>query len=637
MDGDAAWDGVDVAPLARLARDAFINTLDAVPEAKTLLIDPSLAGPLGLILDVHALRQHGVDKMFWLEPTPPSQPEQVNAPTRNLVYLCRPEIRWLDTLLAHYEADTMAHGDDRKHDYAIAFVPYRTEPCVQYLRKHNMLNHVTIHNFPLEFSVLSPDVLSLEATADFRRIFLDGDQTLLFQSAQALMTMQSTYGLFPRIVGKGDLANRLCDLLVRQRREHFASEPNHAALQTLSPQIDALVVFDRTVDMVTPFSTQLTYEGLIDEILGIRNGYVEVEASWVGATAPAAQGRASTSMAAAKRKVRLDGAEDPLFRAIQDNNFAVVGEKLHTVAKRISQDYQGRHQANTVDEIRAFVGRLGNLQSEHASLRLHTYIVEHLLQTTRTERFHRVLEIQQNLVAGYQLSQQLAAIEELVYLQVPVLSVLRLACLACVVGANVRAKWLEAFKASVVQMYGYEYLPMLLALEQLQLLSVPPVHPKGTRVSRFSDLQKPLRLVDDEVDEALPKDISYVFSGYAPLSVRLVQTICQHDQVLLARRQRRDELPSAPRIAGWRNVDDSIVHWSGATFDFAQEAEQDAATDDAVKTTLVFFVGGVTYAEIAALRLMSQQQRNRRFLIATTSMVNGDSLLEQLRPAVPVS
>ena len=79
------------------------------------------------------------------------------------------------------------------------------------------------------------------------------------------------------------------------------------------------------------------------------------------------------------------------------------------------------------------------------------------------------------------------------------------------------------------------------------------------------------------------------------------------------------------------------MHWSGATFDFAQEAEQDAATDDAVKTTLVFFVGGVTYAEIAALRLMSQQQRNRRFLIATTSMVNGDSLLEQLRPAVPVS
>lgn len=637
MDGDAAWDGVDVAPLARLARDAFVNTLDAVPEAKTLLIDPSLAGPLGLILDVHALRQHGVDKMFWLEPTPPSQPEQVNAPTRNLVYLCRPEIRWLDTLLAHYKADTMAHGDDRKHDYAIAFVPYRTEPCVQYLRKHNMLNHVTIHNFPLEFSVLSPDVLSLEATADFRRTFLDGDQTLLFQSAQALMTMQSTYGLFPRIVGKGDLANRLCDLLVRQRREHFASEPNHAALQTLSPQIDALVVFDRTVDMVTPFSTQLTYEGLIDETLGIRNGYVEVEASWVGATAPAAQGRASTSMAAAKRKVLLDGAEDPLFRAIQDNNFAVVGEKLHTVAKRISQDYQGRHQANTVDEIRAFVGRLGNLQSEHASLRLHTYIVEHLLQTTRTERFHRVLEIQQNLVAGYQLSQQLAAIEELVYLQVPVLSVLRLACLACIVGANVRAKWLEAFKASVVQMYGYEYLPMLLALEQLQLLSVPPVHPKGTRVSRFADLQKPLRLVDDEVDEASPRDISYVFSGYAPLSVRLVQTICQHDQVLLARRQRREELPSAPRIAGWRNVDDSIVHWSGATFDFAQEAEQDAATDDAVKTTLVFFVGGVTYAEIAALRLMSQQQRNRRFLVATTSMVNGDSLLEQLRPAVPIS
>ena len=41
--------------------------------------------------------------------------------------------------------------------------------------------------------------------------------------------------------------------------------------------IDLLILIDREVDLVTPLCTQLTYEGLIDEALGIRNGIVQLE------------------------------------------------------------------------------------------------------------------------------------------------------------------------------------------------------------------------------------------------------------------------------------------------------------------------------------------------------------------------
>ena len=37
-----------------------------------------------------------------------------------------------------------------------------------------------------------------------------------------------------------------------------------------------IVLIDRDVDMVTPLCTQLTYEGLIDEILGIEKGAVAI-------------------------------------------------------------------------------------------------------------------------------------------------------------------------------------------------------------------------------------------------------------------------------------------------------------------------------------------------------------------------
>lgn len=37
-------------------------------------------------------------------------------------------------------------------------------------------------------------------------------------------------------------------------------------------ELDQIILIDRTVDMITPFCQQLTYEGLIDEFLHIRHG-----------------------------------------------------------------------------------------------------------------------------------------------------------------------------------------------------------------------------------------------------------------------------------------------------------------------------------------------------------------------------
>lgn len=40
-------------------------------------------------------------------------------------------------------------------------------------------------------------------------------------------------------------------------------------------KIDELIIIDRNVDMITPLMTQMTYEGLIDEIIGISCGKKE--------------------------------------------------------------------------------------------------------------------------------------------------------------------------------------------------------------------------------------------------------------------------------------------------------------------------------------------------------------------------
>ena len=60
----------------------------------------------------------------------------------------------------------------------------------------------------------------------------------------------------------------IADLMERMRVEMFG---NSASARDIVPQIDAIVLLDRSVDLLTPLSTPLTYEGLIDEVFGIKH------------------------------------------------------------------------------------------------------------------------------------------------------------------------------------------------------------------------------------------------------------------------------------------------------------------------------------------------------------------------------
>jgi hypothetical protein len=62
-------------------------------------------------------------------------------------------------------------------------------------------------------------------------------------------------------------------------------------------------------------------------------------------------------------------------------------------------------------------------------------------------------------------------------------------------------------------------------LERLGLFNVRT----SSNASRaaYANVRRTLRLIVNEVDEHNPADISYVYSGYAPLSIRLVQCAVQ--------------------------------------------------------------------------------------------------------------
>jgi vacuolar protein sorting-associated protein 33A len=168
------------------------------------------------------------------------------------------------------------------------------------------------------------------------------------------MQLQSTFGLFPRLTGKGDKAKILADMLLRMRQESIIDSRTVLYGVGQSQSIESLIIIDREVDFITPLLTQLTYEGLIDEKFGIKNStlisllwltiiaLVELDTSLVApsnADPSASSSGTQQNLPSRTRKQPLNSS-DPLYASLRDINFAIVATMLNRVARRLSDDYE---------------------------------------------------------------------------------------------------------------------------------------------------------------------------------------------------------------------------------------------------------------------------------------------------------
>ncbi|KAI8141985.1 Sec1-like protein [Fennellomyces sp. T-0311] len=675
--------------LKEVARKELPQLLDTVRGKKGLVLDPQLTGPLSLIAEFTLLKDHGVEKIYHLDS------DTLDSDCSSLIYLCRPKMKYMRFIANHIKQ--LSQGSDTKTDFSLYFVPRRTRVCERILEEEGVFGSITIGDYAMDWIPLEDDLISMELDpGTWKEIYLDGDHTSIYYAAKSLMKLQSIYGLFPRIIGKGDAARQLADMLVRMRREQavvdevssFTASKTPSLLNTVSNHIDQFIIIDRNIDIVTPLCTQLTYEGLIDETMGINHCFVELDAALVnpnqpannpskpGASGATAQATSGTANQAGKKKKYVLNASDKLFSQLRDQNFAVVGGMLNKIAKRINENYEERHHAKTVAQIRDFVGRLGELQQEHQSLRIHTGIAEQIMEYTITDEFNRILEVQQNVVAGIDGNKEPDYIEEMINKQKSLIQVLRLLCLMSLAQGGLKVKLYDHFRREIVQTYGYEHVETLHRLEALGLLAKRTTAAPSR--SAFSQNRRLLRLIVDDVDEFHPNDISYVYSGYAPMSVRLVQCAMQKlgggsiantgasaaslfsyvggingantGTTFIG----RDEKPNGtstngklnpnPGVTvtnGWRGYEEVLKLLPGKSFEIAQSVEYGPETNAAMarakrhglqhgKTTVIFFLGGCTFTEVSAIRFLAQHDESRDYLVATTQMINGNTFLEPI-------
>src|SRR5277367_2121254 len=85
--------GITAESLRAAALKDLLDVVDSVRGKKALVLDPSLTGPLGLVIKFSLLRDHGIDKVYHLEPSPLAVTHD------KIIYFVRPQQRNAEMIL----------------------------------------------------------------------------------------------------------------------------------------------------------------------------------------------------------------------------------------------------------------------------------------------------------------------------------------------------------------------------------------------------------------------------------------------------------------------------------------------------------------------------------------------------------
>jgi vacuolar protein sorting-associated protein 33A len=533
-----------------------------------------------------------------------------------------------------------------KLDHKIVFIPQATAMITKLLSDWGIssMPNVSVHRLHCNYLFpIDTDIYSSEYKDALWESAVQGTPSFIINHvAKSILQLQQVVGPIPRIQSYGPMGEEILRKLFNLTVDDYFFQSSQGGSEQDTPtdvtggQVTALIIMDRKVDSVTPMLTPLTYEGLLDHVLGLDCGFVHVTADLIED-----KDDDSAKKAASKRddEKKVDGTSpvlalglnsaDSLYAEVRNQHVEQFGSFLQNQAKALQEShakFTSTGKKKDLQEIHQFVKNIPVFTQNLKSLTTHIHLAELVKKTTEDMEFREQWQLERSILEGESAFDQL---EELVAVQYPPWRFLRLLCLQSLCSGGIKSSRYDSIRRDVVQTYGYEFLFVLQHLEKAGLLSRREGLWMDT-ASPFASLRSKLHLIHAEVDTVDPDDISYVSSGYAPISVRIIQTA----------------------MKGWQGREEVLKDLPGRLVDVVQKSppEDLAAALNRPRPSepleklaelgpvtskkpvlVVYYVGGVTHMEIAALRFLSKRPTFPYHIICcTTKIINGDTLLQSL-------
>lgn len=496
-----------------------------------------------------------------------------------------------DTEPTESAARYLAAAASDRHRAVVSFVPRHDFVCESVLEAEGVWGYCIFDSVPLYCMPMAEDVLTLSLPDFFWQCFGGRGAIELAGVSEALAWLEATLsGGLPPIHAVGNKAVGLAGQVAARAADHKATDLKSQK----SSSFGGLIVADRTVDLVSPLMPQLTYDGLIDEVWGKDLGTVLLDPSAVDAsdTSKNTNGRVRVQL----YKKNQEGAA--IFEQIRDLNFADVGPLLARRIRRLGAEYDERHGAQNISELKRFVSKLGVLKGEHRELQQHINMSCALLDARNNEKFSDEMNLQLAVVAGgsggSSASNILERVLDIIHRQSSLISSLRLVCLLFCAQRSLKPRDWGSVLSAIYMSYGYAHLTTVANLGAAGLLPS-----RGTCESAdFKILRRKCVLLLKDGGVEADKDPAYqAMWGYKPLLPTIID-----------------------RIAAQGGVDDELRQLLSP---HTIVSERSAVSS---KCWIVLVLGGITCAELAVMRSLSRRG-GRHYLFVVTSLCTAERLL----------
>ena len=587
-------DPIDLSIFKENIENNLLTILSSLPKLqKCLVLDKSCIQKLNFFTTLEKLRAENVRKELII-----LKPGTLMADSPIIVYLIPPKKECVQIIDKHIEANNknMTAGADNRKDevnteenrankeYHVIFFPKITNECQSFINDSINRAFYNIHNLNMDIYPLDYELMSLEDENCFHQLYVTNNYNSLFLLNRAIIKYETVFGKIKNKYCKGNLAKKLKEMLNKEEENIILED---------EPKTLACIMFDRTIDMITPIITNQVYEALLDDNFGIDFNIIKVPPKLLEKDSKV-------------DSIKLDlSTNDKFYTKIKDYSFNQIRIYLPTRLQehnKIIEDTKKR--TRDLSKIQADLENVSKIKDERASLTNHINLADFIAKKARLPltRFYYMYE--QGLLIGDMPDK----IQEFIFDEIRKKSdeydILKIICLYSIVHSGFKNKIYDQLRKEFFIVYGFQELFLWRNLEKLGVLKALD------NQSFYSSLNKKLNLISDEyLDSKEQKDASYTYNGFCPIIIRLLEKLVEK---------------------GWGSIKDILKDIPGEV-EYPNEETEMISQKTEKQFILLVFIGGLTYGELAGIRYLNKKLRNKKFIILTTNMINSKKMFDSLK------
>lgn len=586
-------DPIDLSIFKEHIQHNLFRILDSLPKVeKSLVIEKSCLSRLFFFVSFESLKERQIRSNIIA-----LKSGNLMVDTQIILYVIPPKKELVQIISKHIEGNVGGNStietvnetenwkkDEGNKEYHVIFIPKITNECQTFIKESNYCAYFFPHNLNIDIYGLDYELMSIEEPNSFYELYVCNNNNSLSSLERAIIKYETVFGKIKHKYYKGDLAKLLKESLDKDEEEiNFDDEP----------KTFACIMFDRSIDMITPFCSQFVYEGLLDENFNINFNSIKVP--------PKLLEKESKQDII---KVDLSSA-DKFYTNVKDYNFNKIKEYLPVkLAEQNKVLEDSKKTTRDLNKIQGIIENVKKIREERVSLTNHINLADHIAKNQKLPLLKFYLNFEQGLLMGDIPERINEFIQDELSKKAEEYDILKIICLYSLTHSGLKHKIFDQIKKEFLNVYGFQEIFLWRNLEKLGIVKIQD------NLSYYNEALKKLNLIFEDVNSNEPNDPSYAYNGYCPITLRLIETAISK---------------------GWGSIRDLLKKIPGE-FDFPlDEGEMNSSQQAETQFILLVFIGGLTYGELAGIRYLNKKLRTKKFIVLTTEMINSKRIFNNLK------